>query len=48
MAGLVVLDVDLEVIQEVPAVSATPRRWTRVPSARRALRQGLAVHGHRS
>jgi hypothetical protein len=32
MAGLVVPVIDLEVIQQAPPRSATPSRWTRVPS----------------
>ena len=39
MAGLVMLDADLEVVQQVPAVIRGTERWTRVPSARRAPRE---------
>jgi hypothetical protein len=41
MACLVVLDADLEVVQQVLPCSAAPRRWTRVPSARRPRREVL-------
>jgi hypothetical protein len=34
-------DSDLEVVQQVPAVIRGTEQWTRVPSARRALREVL-------
>ena len=52
MAGLVVLDIDLEVVQQPPACWATPSRRTRVPSARRAPREvsqllsNIELYGH--
>ena len=46
MAGLVVLDVDLEMIQEVPAVLGDAGQVD--PGAVRAAgpAAGLAIHGH--
>ena len=41
MAGLVVLDVNLKVAQEVPAVFGGAPEVDRVPSARRAPREVL-------
>jgi hypothetical protein len=51
MAGLVVLDSDLQVVQQVPAVFGGADKWTRVPSERRAPREVLpstATAGNRS
>ena len=46
MAGLVVLDVDLEVIQEVPAVLGDAEEMDPGAVGPAGAAGGLAVHGH--